>query len=135
MTGSGEHGVDGIAIQFAFARGALQLLRGLVGRERSAMRARFDLGLIHLGCGEDAHGGREHGCRHVAVIAAAIQPLVMRRGDRAPIRQRRTRREDALGESWVKYGCSRTCSSSVSFNAPGLFQMPNDTPTEPMSCT
>ena len=59
MPGLGQDGVDRVAVQPAGAYLAAQLLRRLLG-ESETVRPRLGHGLIGVGGGQDAGGGREH---------------------------------------------------------------------------
>ena len=77
LTGAGEHGLDGIGAELSVLDRAAEF--GGCGRvaQGGTVGPRFPRGLKRLGGGKDARGRREVTAACVAVIARAVEPLMM----------------------------------------------------------
>ena len=87
MAGRGQHAAYGFTIEPPGTHLAPQFLGRLLRRPRGTVRARFGHGMIDIGGGEYAGGGRQHGGWQTPVIARAIQPLVVEGRERSQLRQ------------------------------------------------
>ena len=77
LPGAGEHRLDRVGAELSFPDRAAQLCgRGRVA-QRGPVGPRLARGLERFGGGKDAGGGRKVGAARVAVIAAAVEALVM----------------------------------------------------------
>ena len=79
MAGGGEHRFDRVATQRPIFD---EQLGRLVTRARGPIRARLGHRVIRVGRGDDARGAIERAAVDTAVIAFAVEPLVMAAGDR-----------------------------------------------------
>ena len=102
MAGRREHGRDGVRLEAALARFAQQLGLGRRRVERRPVRAGFAHRDVAVGGGEDAGRLVELGRAHAAVIAGAVEALVVRARDLADRCERRGLREGAFGEVRVQ---------------------------------
>ena len=99
LPGAGEHRFDGVGAELPFLDRAAKL----GGRRRVAGRRpvgpRLARGLERFGGGQDAGGRREIRAARVAVVAAAVEPLVMalhERGDDLAVAAQRRQRALAV---------------------------------------
>ena len=77
LTGAREDRLDRVGAELSFPDGAAQLCgRGRIA-QRGPVGPRFPGGLEGFGGSKDAGGGRKVGAARVAVIAAAVEALVM----------------------------------------------------------
>ena len=132
VAGGAQHRVGGVAVEERRPHARAQLGRRLVGGERGAMRPRLRHRVVRVGRRQHPPGRRQR------VAGRAPRDIRSRRGargagPRSP-RARASARDDASIRS-VRYGCSRTRSSSAAVSGPGLSQIAFETPRRPRSCT
>ena len=84
-----EHRRDGVGVEAAGARPFGERLGGLVGRERCAVGARLGHRVIGVGRGEQPRRRRQRGGSRAAVVARAVEPLVVGGRDRRQRAQER----------------------------------------------
>jgi hypothetical protein len=97
VPGGGEHRIDRLGTQPALARFVQQLRFGAGLVERGPVGPLLAHRLVAVGGGEDAARAVEPRCERLAVVAGAIEPLVVSAGQRADLRERLRVRERALG--------------------------------------
>ena len=77
VPGGCQHGIDGGTVQPAGLDFLPKLLRRPVGLERRSVRARLDQRVVHVGRRQDPRTGTQGAPPKPAVVARAVEPLVM----------------------------------------------------------
>jgi hypothetical protein len=97
LPGGLQHSGDGVGVQPSGTDLPAEGLSGLCGRERRPVGPRLGHGVVGVGGGEQARRLREIRGGGSAVVARAIQPLVVEAGHGYQCGQERRAGEDALG--------------------------------------